>query len=137
MPMFVHNFTSYFHEKQRDLYFVTFSQVKNGPLGLPDVQDYEAIPGRRELLKWIEENLPDTKVGPIFAYDSDSGFITMPYDGSIFLEFAPEDQKIFESRWETPEGKSLDERWQCYLYPLELYKEKHGGRIPAPEEYFD
>lgn len=40
MPMFVHNFTSYFHEKQRDLYFVTFSQVKKGPLGLPDVQDY-------------------------------------------------------------------------------------------------
>lgn len=85
----------------------------------------------------IEENLPDTKVGPIFAYDSDSGFITMPYDGSIFLEFAPEDQKKFESRWEAPDGKSLDERWQCYLYPLELYKEKHGGRIPAPEEYFD
>lgn len=135
MPMFVHNFTSYFYEKQRDLYFVTFSQVKKGPLGLPDVQDYEAIPGRRELLKWIKENLPDTKVGPIFAYDSDSGFITMPYDGSIFLEFAPEDQKKFESRWETPEGKSLDERWQCYLYPLELYKEKHGGRIPAPKEY--
>lgn len=104
---------------------------------MPDVQDYEAIPGRRELLKWIEENLPDTKVGPIFAYDSDSGFITMPYDGSIFLEFAPEDQKKFESRWEAPDGKSLDERWQCYLYPLELYKEKHGGRIPAPEEYFD
>ena len=52
MPMFVHNFTSYFHEKQHDLYFVTFSQVKKGPLGLPDVQDYEAIPGRRELLKW-------------------------------------------------------------------------------------
>lgn len=76
MPMFVHNFTSYFHEKQRDLYFVTFSQVKKGPLGLPDVQDYEAIPGRRELLKWIKENLPETKVGPIFAYDSDSGFIT-------------------------------------------------------------
>lgn len=106
MPMFVHNFTSYFHEKQRDLYFVTFSQVKKGPLGLPDVQDYEAIPGRRELLKWIKENLPETKVGPIFAYDSDSGFITMPYDGSIFLEFAPEDQKKFESRWETPEGKT-------------------------------
>lgn len=76
-------------------------------------------------------------MGPIFAYDSDSGFITMPYDGSIFLEFAPEDQKKFESRWEAPDGKSLDERWQCYLYPLELYKEKHGGRIPAPEEYFD
>ena len=36
MPMFVNNFTSYFHEKQRDLYFVTFSQVKKGPLGLPD-----------------------------------------------------------------------------------------------------
>ena len=32
MPMFVHNFTSYFHEKQRDLYFVTFSQVKKGGL---------------------------------------------------------------------------------------------------------
>ena len=58
MPMFVHNFTSYFHEKQRDLYFVTFSQVKKGPLGLPDVQDYEAIPGRRELLKWIKKISP-------------------------------------------------------------------------------
>lgn len=78
MPMFVHNFTSYFHEKQRDLYFVTFSQVKKGPLGLPDVQDYEAIPGRRELLKWIKENLPETKVGPIFAYDSDSASSRCP-----------------------------------------------------------
>lgn len=35
MPMFVHNFTSYFHEKQRDLYFVTFSQVKKGPWDCP------------------------------------------------------------------------------------------------------
>lgn len=35
MPMFVHNFTSYFHEKQRDLYFVTFSQVKKGRWDCP------------------------------------------------------------------------------------------------------
>ena len=91
MPRRIDNFTSYFHRKKRDLYFVTFTQVKKDPMGFPAVQDYEAIPGRRELLKWIQENLPDTKVGPIFAYDSDSGFISMPYDGTIYLEFTPED----------------------------------------------
>lgn len=89
MPRRIDNFTSYFHRKKRDLYFVTFTQVKKDPMGFPAVQDYEAIPGRRELLKWIQENLPDTKVGPIFAYDSDSGFISMPYDGTIYLEFTP------------------------------------------------
>lgn len=91
MPRRIDNFTSYFHRKKRDLYFVTFTQVKKDPMGFPAVQDYEAIPGRRELLKWIQENLPDTKVGPIFAYDSDSGFIAMPYDGSIYVDFTPED----------------------------------------------
>ena len=128
MPRRIDNFTSYFHRKKRDLYFVTFTQVKKDPMGFP---------GRRELLKWIQENLPDTKVGPIFAYDSDSGFISMPYDGTIYLEFTPEDLEKFEYLWETPDGHSLDSRWQCYFYPLTEYMEKHGGRIPAPEEYFD
>lgn len=137
MPRRIDNFTSYFHRKKRDLYFVTFTQVKKDPMGFPSVQDYEAIPGRRELLKWIQENLPDTKVGPFFAYDSDGGFISMPYDGTIYLEFTPEDLEKFECRWETPDGHSLDSRWQCYFYPLTEYMEKHGGRIPAPEEYFD
>ncbi len=137
MPRRIDNFTSYFHRKKRDLYFVTFTQVKKDPMGFPAVQDYEAIPGRRELLKWIQENLPDTKVGPILPFDSDSGFIAIPYDGSIYVDFTREDLEKFESRWETPDGHSLDSRWQCYFYPLTEYMEKHGGRIPTPEEYFD
>lgn len=59
------------------------------------------------------------------------------YDGTIYLEFTPEDLEKFECRWETPDGHSLDSRWQCYFYPLTEYMERHGGRIPTPEEYFD
>ena len=89
MPRRIDNFTSYFHRKKRDLYFVTFTQVKKDPMGFPAVQDYEAIPGRRELLKWIQENLPDTKVGPIFAHDSDSGFISMPMTARSIWNLRP------------------------------------------------
>lgn len=137
MPRRIDNFTSYFHRKQRDLYFVTFTQATKDPMGFPAVRDCEAIDGRRELLDWLREKLPSTDVGPILPFDSDSGFIAMPYDGSIYVDFTPEDLEKFENRWETPDGKSIDSRWQCYLYTLEEYKEKHGGRIPAPEEYFD
>lgn len=45
MPMFVHNFTSYFHEKQRDLYFVTFSQVKKRAAGIARRSGLRSHPG--------------------------------------------------------------------------------------------
>lgn len=35
MPRRIDNFTSYFHRKKRDLYFVTFTQVKKDPMGFP------------------------------------------------------------------------------------------------------
>lgn len=110
MPRRIDNFTSYFHRKQRDLYFVTFTQATKDPMGFPAVRDCEAIDGRRELLDWLREKLPSTDVGPILPFDSDSGFIAMPYDGSIYVDFTPEDLEKFESRWETPDGKSIDSR---------------------------
>lgn len=57
MPMFVHNFTSYFHEKQRDLYFVTFSQVKRAS-GIARRSGLRSHPGTPRLLKWIKKISP-------------------------------------------------------------------------------
>lgn len=84
MPRRIDNFTSYFHRKQRDLYFVTFTQATKDPMGFQPVRDCEAIDGRRELLDWLREKLPSTDVGPILPFDSDSGLIAIPYDGSIY-----------------------------------------------------
>lgn len=138
MPRLIDNFSSYFFKKQRDLYFIVFTGVKKDPLsGFPLSEAYQKIPGREELLRWFAENLPDTEVGPIYTFTSDSGIIAAPYDGSLYVDFSPEEEQKFSTRWETSDGKSIDPRWQCYHYPLEMYKERYGGRIPNPEEFMD
>ena len=138
MPQLVENFSSYFFKKQRDLYFIVFTGVKKDPLtGFTLSEDYEKIPGREELLRWFAENLPDTEVGPIYTFTSDSGIIVAPYDGSLYVDFSREEEPKFSARWEASDAKSVDPRWQCYHFPLEMYKERYGGRIPNPEEFMD
>ncbi len=139
MPMLVHTYTSYFREKQKDLYFIRFSfpDRELGDFFNLALYDENEIPGRAELLAWIKDNLPETEVGPIYTFHDDDGFLAAPYDGTLYVEFALGDREKFEARWETPDGKSVDDRWQSWIYPFEQYKARYDGRIPDPKEFRD
>lgn len=136
MPQLVHNITTYFFEKQRDLYFIRFTQVDRSFMGLAENCVPDEIPGRKELLIWLKENLPHVEVGPIYTFTSDSGLLIAPYDGSLYIDFSKEDAKKYDEFWENSDGSCKDPRWQCYIYSFEMYKEKYNGRIPDPEEFY-
>ena len=138
MPRLINTITSYFFKKQRDLYFVRFTQVdRSGFMGMPKNCVPSQIPGRKELLTWLKENMPHVEVGPIYTFTSESGFIVAPYDGSLYVDFSEEDAQKYADVWENPDTSCKDPRWQCYFYPLEQYKEKYGGRTPDPTEFYD
>lgn len=83
MPRLINTITSYFFKKQRDLYFVRLSQVdRSGFMGMAKHCVPSQIPGHKELLTWLKENMPHVEVRPIYTFTSDSGFIVARYSYS-------------------------------------------------------
>lgn len=116
MPQLIWTFTDYFHHKQRDLYFIVFRDQHSGA---------PIFSAREELLAWLAEHLPDVQTGAIFPFHADSKVISIPYDGTIYADFDDESLLRFAQVWEDDNGKSLDPRLQCWVYPLTSYRAKY------------
>lgn len=154
MPMLIWNITDYFYHKQKELYYIRFKRADDfddkeynqfsdeeqleylGEKLFRDT-DYRKINGRREILDWFAQNLPNTEIKPLFLFTSDSGILSCPYDGTLYVDFDEESLQKFCEVWEDGNNNSADERFQCYYYPLENYKAKYDGKIPNPDDFFN
>ena len=83
--------------------------------------------------QWVDETLPGTRM-ELMEPSEYSGFIRGGPIG-LRLDFSPEGLRQFEARWEdgSGTGKSVDERFQCYLYPYDRWFEEHDRFVPARE----
>ena len=122
----------YFTEKKRDLYFIKFKEPRSRRHA-----SLENPPGRRELMAWLAEALPQVEVAPLFTHSWNSGIISVEYDGTISVDFDDDSLAIFTARWEDEEGKSIDPRFQCHFMPLACFLEAHGGPYPSPPNMDD
>ena len=137
MPMIVRCIDDYFTQKRRDLYFIVFGKedgewrVSSQLLADNDddllADERSDPPGREEMLAWLAEHLPQVKVAPLFTHTWDSGIISVPYDGTISVDFDDASLATFSARWEDGDGNSIDTRMQCYFMPLAGYLRRHGA----------
>ena len=132
MPHIVRCIDDYFTEKKRDLYFIKFKAPRSRRHA-----SLENPPGRRELMAWLAEALPQVEVAPLFTHSWNSGIISVEYDGTISVDFDDDSLAIFTARWEDEEGKSIDPRFQCYFKSLASFLEAHGGQYPSPPNMDD
>lgn len=120
MPQLIRTPEQIFREEGKDIYLIRFRNRKglNSPVG-------------KEIQKWLHTNLPQVRI-ELLAPSEDSGCIS-GYFGDLRVDFSEADLTTFCARWETPEGKSVDRRFQCYLMPYQTWFEKHGHFVPTNE----
>lgn len=120
MPQLIRTPEQIFREEGRDIYLI---RIKD--------EEGRDLPAWQEIQDWISANLPNTHV-EMLGPSEDSGFIC-GYFGDLRVDFSEADLAAFCARWETPDGKSVDPRFQCYLWPYEKWSEKHGNFIPTKD----
>lgn len=110
-----------FREERRDIYALRFLQRRED-----DVRQT-----RQEMHAWFAKHMPDSRTESL-APSEHSGFIV---GGPIELRiaFTDDDLQQFCQRWETPDGKSNDPRFQCYQYSYLAWWNKRGHYQPTLE----
>lgn len=121
MPQAIRAPEEIFRAERKDLYIIRFK---------PD-EEMEWLPnppGRKELVAWLKSNLPSVRIEPL-APSEKSGILS-GYDGRIRVDFDQDSLAVFSAHWEDAEGASIDSRWQCYLWPYELWLKEDGSDQP-------
>ena len=110
MPSLIRTPEEIFRTEKEDFYFIRFNQRR--------FEEAQA-----ELISWLDLHIPDTryeKIGPSESSGYISGYlgdlrIIFAESGFVESDFEESDLQIFCKHWETPEGQSLDPRFQCFI----------------------
>jgi hypothetical protein len=137
MPVLLRTPEDIFRAEKKDLYvihdekewagFESLEKVIKGKVSLP-AGDWDKS-GLDFIKKWIEDKLPGTwmeTIGP----SEHSGFLAGGPTG-LRVDFTAEGLERFVAQWEDGSGKSLDPRFQCYIYPYERWYRRHGRFVPT------
>ncbi len=122
MPMLVRSPEQIFRAEKKDIYLIRSLEER-----------YESnAPGLVMIRKWIEDNLPETRT-ELLAPSEYSGVILGGIGRELRVDFSPEGLQRFCERWEKND-KSVDDRFQCYLWPYDRWYQKHGRFAPTREK---
>lgn len=117
MPQLIRTPEELFRDEGKDIYLIQFED-----------QESESL-ARNEILTWLRAHLPDSRVESL-APSENSGWIC-GYFGTLRVDFSEPDLATFCERWETPAGKSLDPRFQCYQMLYSTWHDKVARYTPA------
>jgi hypothetical protein len=120
MPQIIRTPEQIFREEAKDIYFLRFHGDKG-----------RNSPAWQEMQDWLKENVPQSRV-EMLAPSEHSGWVS-GYFGDLRVDFSEADLAIFCARWETPKGKSLDKRFQCYQSLYQSWFKKYGSFVPTNE----
>lgn len=120
MPRIIRTLERVFREEGKDIYVVRFKDE--------DEDGAAAEQAERDLIAWVEANLPGTPLETL-GYSEKSGWISGVM--GLRIDFSEEGLKKFCDRWENAEGKSLDERFQCFLLQYKTWLEESERYIPT------
>jgi hypothetical protein len=122
MPHLIRSPEDIFRTEKRDVYCIFFNE-----------ETPEAIKVTwKEMENWFAKNLPNSPTETL-APSEHSGWI-MGGPLSLRVAFTDADLKTFTEQWETPDGKSIDPRFQCYLNPYQDWYDKYGCIAPTFEQ---
>lgn len=90
-------------------------------------EKWEGSPGWQPIQDWLQANVPNSRVEMMSPSES-SRWIS-GYFGALRVDFSESDLATFCARWETPDGGSVDPRFQCFLMPYKTWYEKQAKYV--------
>ncbi|MDT8990706.1 hypothetical protein RQP54_07480 [Curvibacter sp. APW13] len=103
------------------------------------MQDDQPVNLPVELTDWLATNFPDRELHTLGPSEH-SGWISGGPCMKV-LALTTEEVQRFSQRWEDANGKSIDDRWQCYQWPYQMWRDKCDrievtqGRPPNGTQY--
>ena len=125
MPMLIRTPEDVFRAEGKDIYALHFLQEH------PD----EVELTRKEMADWFSRHLPDSPTEWLAPSEHSGYIVGGPL--SLRVEFSDADLSAFCAQWETPAGKSLDPRFQCYVMPFERWFATYGHFVPTLDKPTD
>lgn len=119
MPQLIKSPEDIFRETAKDVYLIRFRERR---------EEKEA---HKDITEWVNTHLPGTRVERLGPSEY-SGYLS--YLGDIWIDFSAEGLAKFCEHWETAEGKSIDERFQCHVMPYQEWYDQHGRFVPTREK---
>jgi len=125
MPTLIRIPEEVLRQTRRNLYYIRFNV---DPFKIEEKED---IPGRKELLDWFAKECPEVELEDLgVAQIGDMVILSGCIGFLLRVDFDKASLAKFCTTWETPEGASLDPRWQCIVYPY-----KHYLKLPKEKRY--
>lgn len=83
---------------------------------------------QQEIILWLEQHLPTSSFERM-APSEKSGYIA-GYFGDLRIDFNDIDLQTFCRQWETPRGRSVDDRFQCFIQPYNKWLDQISQYTP-------
>ena len=127
MPQLVRTPEEILRETGQDMYFIRFAD------GI-EAQEHSREPaGRGDLVACFKANLPNMQL-KLFGPSEFSGIVSGCIGADWYLaNCTPTDIFRFLADWKFPDGKSIDQRFQCIHYQLQTYTRRlaeQGDPLP-------
>ena len=122
MPQLIRTPEDIFRAERRDVYALQFTQTN----------ERDICRTRDEMQAWFAQHMPGSPT-ELLAPSEHSGFIVGGPVG-LRIAFTDDDLQRFCQRWETPDGQSIDPRFQCYQYPYDRWWAKRGHYVPTLDQ---
>lgn len=118
MPQLIRTPEQIFREERCDVYYLYFNQ-----------DDLVGRATRDEMQTWFQQHMPNSPVEAMGPSEYSGWICGGP--AMLRIAFTDADLKKFCEVWETPDGTSIDPRFQCYLSPYQNWWDKHGQYVPT------
>lgn len=133
MPQLIRTPEEIFRDEGKDIYLIRFRQGDKDIEAIDDIDSRtlcaETRPAIKEIRDWLQTNVPNARMERL-APSEESGWI-VGYFGDIRVDFSAAELATFCERWEEPDGKSKDPRFQCFLMPCKPWFEQYGNFVPT------
>ena len=122
MPLLVRTPEQILRAERKDLYIIRSLEK----------QEREA-PGLTMIQKWIGKNVPGTGM-ELLGPSEYSSILVGGIGRDVRVDFNPETLKKFCERWEDANGKSVDKRFQCLVYPFYKWLQERARFVPRRDK---
>lgn len=126
MPQLIYTLPELILQQRRDVYVIRFYDAE---------PHLSSTPAQELLACWFKQHCPGLDMQTLAHRPSD-GLHKVLHERLVWVDFTDTELTHFEAAWETPDGTSIDARFQCFLVPFAEF-ETQAQRAVAKDRMFD
>ena len=126
MPQLIYTLPELILQQHRDVYVIRFYDAE---------PHLSSTPAQELLERWFKQHCPGLEMQALAHRPSD-GLHTVLNERLVWVDFTDTALTQFEAAWESPDGGSIDERFQCFYVPFAGF-EAQAQRAVAKDKMFE